>query len=154
MLNPRVRRVTVFGLLLLAAFQAEAQLEIEITEYAGKQTPVAVVPFGWEGQEPTAPFDITAVIAADLRRSGRFAPIPEGDMLQKPTAGIDLDFDDWSILAVEAVVIGKLTQTGANAYSVQFQLFGSTCSKASNSLATGCQPVAAPCDASRIAQPI
>jgi TolB protein len=123
MLNPRVRRVTVFGLLLLAAFQAEAQLEIEITEYAGKQTPVAVVPFGWEGQEPTAPFDITAVIAADLRRSGRFAPIPEGDMLQKPTAGIDLDFDDWSILAVEAVVIGKLTQTGANAYSVQFQLF-------------------------------
>jgi TolB protein len=103
MLDSCVRRVTVFGLLLLAAFQAEAQLEIEITEYAGKQTPVAVVP--------------------DLTRSGRFAPIPERDMLQKPTAGIDLDFDDWSILAVEAVVIGKLTQTGANAYSVQFQLF-------------------------------
>jgi TolB protein len=123
MLDSCVRRVTVFGLLLLAAFQAEAQLEIEITEYAGKQTPVAVVPFGWDGQEPTAPFDIAAVIAADLTRSGRFAPIPERDMLQKPTAGIDLDFDDWSILAVEAVVIGKLTQTGANAYSVQFQLF-------------------------------
>jgi TolB protein len=123
MLDSCVRRVTVFGLLLLAAFQAEAQLEIEITEYAGKQTPVAVVPFGWEGQEPAAPFDIAAVIAADLTRSGRFAPIPERDMLQKPTAGIDLDFDDWSILAVEAVVIGKLTQTGANAYSVQFQLF-------------------------------
>ena len=123
MLDYCVRRTTVFGLLLLSALQAEAQLEIEITEYAGKQTPVAVVPFGWEGQEPTAPFDITAVIAADLRRSGRFAPIPEGDMLQKPTAGIDVDFDDWSILAVEAVVIGKLTQTGANAYSVQFQLF-------------------------------
>ena len=123
MLDYCVRRTTVFGLLLLSALQVEAQLEIEITEYAGKQTPVAVVPFGWEGQEPTAPFDITAVIAADLRRSGRFAPIPEGDMLQKPTAGIDVDFDDWSILAVEAVVIGKLTQTGANAYSVQFQLF-------------------------------
>jgi Tol biopolymer transport system component len=56
MLDSCVRRVTVFGLLLLAAFQAEAQLEIEITEYAGKQTPVAVVPFGWEGQEPAAPF--------------------------------------------------------------------------------------------------
>ena len=44
-------------------------------------------------------------------------------MLQKPIASVDIDFDDWSILAVEAVVIGKITQTGANAYSVQFQAF-------------------------------
>jgi TolB protein len=123
MLDYCVRRITVCGVLLLAAVAADAQLQIEITEYAGKQTPVAVVPFGWEGEEPTAPYDITAVIAADLARSGRFAPIAEGDMLQKPTSGLDVDFDDWSILAVEAVVIGKVTQTGANAYSVQFQLF-------------------------------
>ena len=82
-----------------------------------------MVPFGWEGEGPTAPYDMTAVIAADLKRSGRFAPIAEGDMLQKPTSGLEVDFDDWSILAVEAVVIGKVTQTGANAYSVQFQLF-------------------------------
>jgi TolB protein len=123
MLDIFVRRTAVFGLLLLAAHQAGAQLEIEITEYAGKQTPVAIVPFGWEGDAPAAPFDITGVIAADLSRSGRFAPIPEKDMLQKPTTGVEMDFDDWSILAVEAVVIGKVTQTGLNAYSVQFQLF-------------------------------
>ena len=123
MLDDLVRRTSVFGLLVFMAVQAEAQLEIEITEYAGKQTPVAVVPFGWEGEGPTAPYDMTAVIAADLRRSGRFAPIAEDDMLQKPTSGLEVDFDDWSILAVEAVVIGKVTQTGANAYSVQFQLF-------------------------------
>jgi len=123
MLDHFVRRTTVFGLLLFVAIQAEAQLEIEITEYAGKQTPVAVVPFGWEGDAEAAPFDIADVIAADLGRSGRFAPIPENDMLQKPTTGIEVDFDDWSILAVEAVVVGKVTQTGLNAYSVQFQLF-------------------------------
>jgi len=123
MLDYFVRRTAVFGLLLLVAQQADAQLEIEITEYAGKQTPVAVVPFGWEGQDAEAPFDISSVIAADLRRSGRFAPISENDMLQKPTTGVDVDFDDWSILAVEAVVVGKVTQTGTNAYSVQFQLF-------------------------------
>ena len=123
MLDSFVRRTTVFGLLLFVAIQADAQLEIEITEYAGKQTPVAVVPFGWEGDAEAAPFDIADVIAADLGRSGRFAPIPENDMLQKPTTGIEVDFDDWSILAVEAVVVGKVTQTGLNAYSVQFQLF-------------------------------
>ena len=47
------------------------------------------------------------VIAADLNRSGRFRPIPEDDMLQKPDASVDLDFDDWSILGVEAVEIGR-----------------------------------------------
>ena len=123
MLENLVRRTSVFGLFLFVAAQSEAQLEIEITEYAGKQTPVGVVPFGWEGDTAAAPYDIAGVIAADLRRSGRFAPIPEGDMLQKPTTGVEVDFDDWSILAVEAVVIGKVTQTGLNVYSVQFQLF-------------------------------
>ena len=34
-----------------------------------------------------------------------------------------MDFDDWRILKVEAVVIGRVEQTGDNAYSVQFQLF-------------------------------
>ena len=85
------RRVAACSALLFAAIAANAQLEIEITEYAGKQTPVAVVPFGWEGQDATAPFDISAVIAADLRRSGRFAPLPENDMLQKPVAGVEVD---------------------------------------------------------------
>jgi TolB protein len=123
MLDELIRRVTACAILLLVAIGADAQLQIEITEYAGKQTPVAVVPFGWEGQDASAPYDISAVIAADLRRSGRFAPIPENDMLQKPVTGVEVDFDDWSILGVEAVVIGKITQTDLNAYSVQFQLF-------------------------------
>ena len=123
MLDDFVRRTATIGLLLFVAVRAEAQLVIEITEYAGKQTPVAVVPFGWEGDGETAPYDIAAVIVADLKRSGRFAPIAEGDMLQKPTTGVEVDFDDWSILAVEAVVVGKVTQTDLNAYSVQFQLF-------------------------------
>lgn len=108
---------------LTAAGSAEAQLRIEITEFAGRQTPVAVVPFGWEGEGDAPPFDIARVVAADLKRSGRFAPVEEENMLQKPTSGVDIDFDDWSILGVEAVVIGKMTQTGSNAYSVQFQLF-------------------------------
>ena len=118
-----VRWLAVSALLGSMAAPAYAQLEFEITDFVGKRTPVAVVPFGWEGEGAEAPFDIDGVIAADLNRSGRFRPIPDGDMLQKPTASVDIDFDDWSILAVEAVIIGKITQTGANAYSVQFQAF-------------------------------
>lgn len=112
--------VIVLGLLHAAAF---ADIEIVITKGGGKLTPVAVVPFGWDGEGAEAPLDVAAVIAADLTRSGRFDPIGEESMLQKPTVGADVDFDDWSILNVDAVVIGRVEQTGANAYSVQFQLF-------------------------------
>jgi TolB protein len=81
------------------------------------------VPFGWSGQSADMPLDIAEVIAADLQRSGRFAPIAEENMLQKPTTGAELDFDDWSFVKAEAVVVGRVTQTGDNAYSVSFQLF-------------------------------
>jgi TolB protein len=116
-------RCFVACVLILLATQSWAELQIEITQGAGKRAPIAVVPFGWEGGDSGAPMDVADVIGADLQRSGRFGPIPAEDMLQKPTTGIEVDFDDWSILGVEAVVIGRVTQTGANAYSVQFQLF-------------------------------
>lgn len=118
-----VRWLSVPLLLIVSTGTAYAQLEFDITDFVGKRAPVAIVPFGWEGDGPTAPFDIDDVISADLQRSGRFAPIAEDGMLQKPTASVDVDFDDWLILKVDAVVIGKVIQTGANAYSVQFQAF-------------------------------
>ena len=101
---------------------AQAELDIVITEGI-KRRPIAVVPFAWEGNSGNVPLDIADVISSDLTRSGRFAPIPEDDMLQKPTTGVDMDFDDWSILGVEAVVVGRVAQIGDNAYNVQFQLF-------------------------------
>ena len=118
-------RKLVFILSLLSVLAtdiARAELTIEITEGI-KRRPIAIVPFGWEGQDAGVPLDVSKVISDDLQRSGRFAPIAEGDMLQKPTTGTDVDFGDWSILGVEAVVVGKVTQTGDNAYEVQFQLF-------------------------------
>ncbi len=118
-----IRLLSVPLVLLLSAGAAHAQFEVDIIGSAGKRAPVAIVPFGWEGDTPTAPFDIAGVIAADLDRSGRFRPIGEDSMLQKPTASVDIDFSDWVILNVEAVIIGKVIQTGANAYSVQFQAF-------------------------------
>ena len=109
--------------IVFAANNAVAQkLRIDVQGVA-QPTPVAIVPFGWEGNSSAMPLDIAKVIKGDLRRSGRFAPIPENDMLQKPTDGADVDFGDWSILGVEAVVVGKVTQVGVNAYSLRFQLF-------------------------------
>jgi TolB protein len=108
---------------LLAPAVGSAQvLDIEVTGIA-QPTPVAVVPFGWDGRGEGAPLNVSTVITADLRRSGRFDPIAEEKMLQKPTDGKDLDFQDWGFVGVEAVVIGRLVQTDDNLFTLEFQLF-------------------------------
>jgi TolB protein len=117
-----VVRFALIGWLFVSGL-ARAELNVEITRGAGKQVPVAVVPFGWEGEGAAPPIDVAAVIAADLQRSGRFSPIDINKMLQRPTSGVDVNFADWSILGVEALVIGRVTQTADNVYSIQFQLF-------------------------------
>ena len=119
-----LRNAIIAGVaVILFAGSALADITVEITKGGVARTPVAVVPFGWQGQSADIPLDIAEVIAADLQRSGRFAPIPEENMLQKPTAGAELDFDDWSFVKAEAVVVGRVVQTGENAYDVSFQLF-------------------------------
>jgi len=119
-----VRKIAVVfvSLSIFLTGVAHAALDIVITEGI-KRRPIAIVPFGWQAGGGDLPLDISEVIKSDLTRSGRFAPIATENMLQTPTSGIDIDFDDWSILGVEAVVVGRLTQTAENAYSLQFELF-------------------------------
>ena len=121
MICRKIALVLLAGLTLLPA--AQAQVVIDIINGEVRRTPVAVVPFGWQGQGAQPPLDVAQVISDDLYRSGRFDPKSEADMLQKPTSGADVDFDDWTILGIEAVVVGTVAQTGDNAYEVQFQLF-------------------------------
>ena len=64
-----VRWLLSCALSVCMAGGAHAQLEFEITDFVGKRTPIAVVPFGWEGDGAEAPYDIDGVIAADLNRS-------------------------------------------------------------------------------------
>jgi TolB protein len=113
--------ISILTLIVLGGY-ANAELVIDVQGVA-QPTPVAVVPFGWEGSAPDMPLDVAAVINSDLKRSGRFAPIAEDKMLQKPTSGADVDFDDWGFVGVEAVAVGSVIQTGDNAYTLQFQLF-------------------------------
>ena len=116
----KLRYIALIG--LFAATVSQADLVIDVQGVA-QPTPVAIVPFGWEGNAPAMPLDVTKVITDDLKRSGRFAPVGEDKMLQKPTDGADVDFQDWSFVGVEAVVVGKVIQTGDDAYTLQFQLF-------------------------------
>ncbi len=102
---------------------AQAELRIEISQGVEKAVPIAVVPFGWDGRGGTAPFDVAALIAADLERSGRFAPIEPEKMLQRPTSGRDVDFEDWRMVGIEVVVVGSLIETARDDFTIQIQLF-------------------------------
>ena len=108
--------------LLLAPLTASAQLVIEITRGQENAVPIAVVPFGWESTG-TAPFDISAVVAADLLRSGRFAPLATKDMIDRPTSGSQIRFQDWRYLKSDFIAVGKMTPEGADRFGVQFELY-------------------------------
>lgn len=106
----------------LASLTANAQLVIEITKGQENAVPIAVVPFGWESAG-TAPFDVAAVVAADLQRSGRFAPLSTKDMIDRPTAGDQIRFQDWRYLKSDFIAVGKMTPEGADRFGVQFELY-------------------------------
>lgn len=117
----KLARLLAIAAVLIAPV-ANAQLVIEITRGQENAVPIAVVPFGWESAN-AAPFDVAQVVAADLERSGRFAPVDRKDMIDRPTAGSQIRFQDWRYLKSDFIVVGKLTPDGADRYSAQFELY-------------------------------
>ena len=107
---------------LLFAGVSHAQLVVEITKGQSDAVPIAVVPYGVEGQ-PAPTLDVADVIAADLKRSGRFAPLEKRDMIDRPTSGDQIRFQDWKYLKSDFITVGKVSADGPDRYSVQFELF-------------------------------
>jgi len=107
---------------LCSAFNAQAELVIEITKGLNDAVPIAVVPFGAQGAtKPT--LDIADVIANDLSRSGRFAPLDRRDMIDQPSSGDKIQFSDWRLLKSNYILVGKAINTSADRFDVQFELF-------------------------------
>src|SRR5678815_5285725 len=117
-----VRSLALLVLAALLAPVANAQLVIEITQGQENAVPIAVVPFGWESAN-AAPFDVAQIVAADLQRSGRFAPLDRKDMIDRTSAGDQIRFQDWRYLKSDFIVVGKPTPDGADLYAAQFELY-------------------------------
>jgi TolB protein len=108
-------------LLLSFAPLVKAQLVIEITQGVDDPTPVAVVPFAWEGPG-TAPEDLAQVVQEDVERSGQFAPIPRTDMLGFPSREGEVFYRDWRAINSEYVLIGRLNAV-ADKLTVHYELY-------------------------------
>ncbi|MCJ8315850.1 Tol-Pal system beta propeller repeat protein TolB [Idiomarina sp.] len=119
-----MRKIVFQALALLFVVMSSARagvLEIVITEGIDTARPIAVVPFEWKG-EGQPPGNLTEVIAADLRRSGRFNPIPTTAMPQRPTKDGDIDYSAWAKMGVEAVLVGSVEAYSVDRYMVKFEL--------------------------------
>ncbi|CZF79677.1 Protein TolB [Grimontia celer] len=108
-------------ILMLWAGAANAALELFITEGIDSARPIAIVPFKWEG-EGKLPTDVSAVVASDLQRSGKFSPVPTDKMPQTPYNDEQVDFNDWTAMGVDALVTGTISPTADGKYLINYQL--------------------------------
>lgn len=108
---------------LFASHGARAALTIEITGGAEAALPIAIVPFGWQGTVGGPPEDLARIVSDDLARSGRFAPLPEQDLIARPHRGADVKFSAWRLLGTENLVVGSIAPRAGGGFEVQFQLF-------------------------------
>jgi TolB protein len=100
---------------------AHAALELVITDGINSARPIGIVPFKWEGSKPL-PQDVSAIIASDLQRSGKFTPVPASKMPQKPYSESDVNYDAWMAMGVDALLTGTVTQDPSGSYVIQYQL--------------------------------
>ncbi len=108
------------GASLLAA-PADAALKLEITSGTPQPIPIAITDFLGEGDQGRA---ISGVIAADLKRSGLFAPIDPKAFVENITnPDVAPRFQDWRVINAQGLVTGRVTRQGDGRLKAEFRLW-------------------------------
>ncbi len=117
--------IVYFGSLLISVLPvlAPAALTIEITQGMEGAVPIAIVPFSQPSGGAQPPEDVSQIVMDDLRRSGRFDPVSEQNLVSRPNVPEQIRFQDWKTLGVESLVIGQVEPAGPDRYTIKFFLF-------------------------------
>jgi TolB protein len=109
----------------IAPSLAGAVTRIQINEGNFKPIPIALPDFlGGAPTEDETARNITAVITADLKRSGLFAPIDPRAFTEKITNTDAVPrFADWRVINAQALVIGRITRQGDGRLKAEFRLW-------------------------------
>jgi TolB protein len=113
------RFVLLLGAMLLAG-AANAQLTIDITTSGGRQIPIAIAPLAGENAQPQS---VSAVVGADLSRTGLFRLIDASTVNPIPTEPSEVNFGDWGAKSADALVIGRVEAQADGRVEVRFRLF-------------------------------
>ncbi|MFO1359378.1 Tol-Pal system beta propeller repeat protein TolB [Plasticicumulans sp.] len=117
-LPTRARAFAALLLTLAAVTTARAELTIEIVKGVEGALPIAIAPFGGNAGLPA---DISAIITADLKRSGRFSPLASSQYADRPTELSQVNYASFRSIGVPHLAVGQVRAGGAG-YAVQFQL--------------------------------
>jgi TolB protein len=133
---------------MFAASWAQAQLRVEISGVGASQIPVAIAAFA---NESVAPEQITAIIKADLTRSGVFKIIETSDVLSESAT---VNFADWKSRGADALVVGSAQRLADGRIDVRYRLFDTVKSAQLSALSLAAPPQATRLTAHKIADDI
>jgi len=109
------------GIGIGAVAPAHAVLEIDVNKGVVEPLPIAITDF-LAGDQMGA--DIAGVVAADLRRSGLFAPIDKGAFIEKiSNPDVAPRFDDWKVINAQALVTGRVNVEADGRIRAEFRLW-------------------------------
>jgi len=113
-----LRSIAVFGWLFATLFAplAQAQLRVEISGVGANQIPIAIAGFA---DETLAPQQVTAIIKADLARSGFFRIIDTGNTMSETTP---VNYGDWKAKGADALVVGSVQRLADGRFDVRYRL--------------------------------
>jgi TolB protein len=118
---------------LLTASVSHAQLRVEIAGVGAQQIPIAVAGFA---DESIAPQQVSAIIKADLERSGMFKVMDAGVMSEAAT----VNYGDWKSRGAEALVVGSVQRLADGRFDVRYRLLDTVKSTQLSALALAAQP--------------
>ena len=101
---------------LVFADVAQAQLHVDISGVGATQIPIAIASFA---DESLAPAQVSAIIKADLARSGFFKVIDTGSVLSETTA---INYGDWKTRGADALVVGSVQRLADGRFDVRYRL--------------------------------
>lgn len=112
-----IHKLTLATVLLLGwVVTAHAQLRVEISGVGAQQIPVAIAVFE---NEFIAPQTMSAIIKADLTRSGIFKIVGTSDILSDTA---QVDFAAWKQKGADAIAIGSVHAAGDGRFDIRYRL--------------------------------
>jgi TolB protein len=107
----------LFSATLLMGSAANAQLQVEIAGVGSNQIPVAVAAFA---DESLAPDQVSAIVRADLERSGVFKVINAGQVISDSAS---VDAGSWKARGADALVVGSVARQPDGRFAVRYKLY-------------------------------
>jgi TolB protein len=112
------------ALLMCFATAAAAQLSIEITGAGAQRIPIAIAPFAGEGALAAAGgAGISAIVRADLERSGLFRTLEVPAFNPPLTEASAVNHAEWRSRLADALVMGSVAARPDGRFEVRFKLF-------------------------------